>query len=203
MTSFRELAFQKDFDCGAFVKKTFFLFVTFLSKKLEKHSKTGKLSEKVRRWSKSRSALYYLGAFSFAESIILPVPPDFFLVFLCLNNPKKLWLYVRVCTIGSILGGALSYGLGYGFFEKVAMPILDFYQSMDKYALLEKMYQEYGIVLVFFAGLTPLPYKVFAFFSGVFKIDFMTFVLGSLISRVLRFALISWALIKLQKMRSR
>jgi membrane protein DedA with SNARE-associated domain len=45
--------------------------------------------------------------------------------------------------------------------------------------------------LVFLAGFTPLPYKVFTLASGVFQISFPIFVIASTISRGARFFILA------------
>jgi uncharacterized membrane protein YdjX (TVP38/TMEM64 family) len=48
-------------------------------------------------------------------------------------------------------------------------------------------YQESGFWYVFLAGFTPIPYKIFTIASGVFKLNFVLFLIASTISRSLRF----------------
>ena len=48
------------------------------------------------------------------------------------------------------------------------------------------------LAILFLAGFTPLPYKVFTIASGLIGFNFLIFVLISLISRGLRFFLVSY-----------
>ena len=64
-------------------------------------------------------ASYYLFALSFAESSFFPIPPDVMLAPMCLANPKKVWRFAFLTTIGSVLGGALGYFIGKFSFDYI------------------------------------------------------------------------------------
>lgn len=48
------------------------------------------------------------------------------------------------------------------------------------------------LIVLFLAGFTPLPYKVFTIVSGLINFNFPIFILISLISRGLRFFIVSY-----------
>ena len=50
---------------------------------------------------------------AFIESSFFPIPPDILLIILSLASPEKALFYALICTIGSVLGGMLGYGVGY------------------------------------------------------------------------------------------
>ena len=52
-------------------------------------------------------------------------------------------------------------------------------------------YNTYGFWYVFSAGFTPIPYKVFTIASGVFRMNFLLFVIASALSRSLRFFIVA------------
>ena len=58
------------------------------------------------------------------------------------------------------------------------------------------MYDKYNFWIVFTAGFTPLPYKLFTIAGGMFGINFPMFVIASVVSRGLRFFLIGWLIWK-------
>ena len=58
------------------------------------------------------------------------------------------------------------------------------------------MYNQYNFWVVFTAGFSPIPYKLITITAGVFKIDFPVFLVASVVSRGLRFFLISWLIWK-------
>ena len=101
-----------------------------------------------------------------------------------------------ITTIFSVLGGMLGYVIGAFFFE-FGSHIMNFYGYEDKlYNLKESLIKNDGFYawlgILFLAGFTPLPYKVFTIASGLIGFNFLIFVLISLISRGLRFFLVSY-----------
>ena len=54
---------------------------------------------------------------------------------------------------------------------------------------MKELYAGEPFWIVFTAGFSPLPYKVFTIAAGVCGIDFWTFLLGSAVSRSARFFL--------------
>lgn len=138
-------------------------------------------------WMVSLAATPYGGwalfGLAFAESSFFPLPPDLLLIALGVANPEKAIWYGAVCTAGSVLGGALGYGIGlFG-----GRPLLYRLFNQAKVARVESLYNRYDAWATAIAGLTPIPYKVFTIAGGVFKISFRTFVVASLGSRGLRF----------------
>ena len=101
-----------------------------------------------------------------------------------------------IATIFSVLGGVLGYFLGAFFFD-VGMQIMSFYGYEEKLNNLknnlinsDNFYAWLGIL--FLAGFTPLPYKVFTIASGLISFNILIFILISLISRGLRFFIVSY-----------
>ena len=134
-----------------------------------------------------RHALALLALVAFIESSIFPIPPDVLLVPMVLAARARAWRIALVCTVASVLGGLAGYGIGYFVFETVGRPLLEFYGGGDAFASFRDAYNAWGLWIVFTAGLTPLPYKVFTIASGVTHLDLTIFVLGSVLSRGLRF----------------
>lgn len=110
---------------------------------------------------------------------------------LCIAVPRKAFRYAAICSVGSVLGGMLGYGLGMGFMDTIGVKILEWYGLHDKYEVVKGLYQQYDALAVGAAGFTPLPYKLFTITAGAFKINFLTFVLISILSRSARFFLVA------------
>ena len=138
-----------------------------------------------------RHALALLALVAFVESSVFPIPPDVLLVPLVLAARARAWRIALVCTIASVAGGVAGYGIGYFAFEAVGRPIVEIYGAVDAYESFRDAYNEWGLWIVFTAGLTPLPYKVFTIASGVTQLDPTIFVLGSVLSRGLRFFVVT------------
>ena len=142
-------------------------------------------------WVQSPSGVWALFLIAVAESSFFPIPPDVFLMVLCISVPRKSFRYAAICAAGSVLGGAIGYGLGMGFMDTIGVKILEWYGLHDKYEVVQNLYQQYDALAVGAAGFTPLPYKLFTITAGAFKINFATFMLMSLVSRSARFFLVA------------
>jgi membrane protein YqaA with SNARE-associated domain len=142
-------------------------------------------------WVQSPSGVWALFFIAVAESSFFPIPPDVFLMVLCIAVPPKSFRYAAICAAGSVLGGAIGYGLGMGFMDTIGVKILEWYGLHDKYEVVQDLYQQYDAFAVGAAGFTPLPYKLFTITAGAFKINFATFMFMSLVSRSARFFLVA------------
>ena len=143
-----------------------------------------------------KSSKYYLAIVSFVESSFFPIPPDVMVVPMVISKKADFKKIFFITTIFSVLGGILGYVIGAFFFEFGAH-IMNFYGYEDKlYNLKESLIKNDGFYawlgILFLAGFTPLPYKVFTIASGLIGFNFLIFVLISLISRGLRFFLVSY-----------
>ncbi len=150
-----------------------------------------RLYDQCMEWLQTPYGIWVLFAIAFVESSFFPIPPDVFLIALCIAVPKKSFKYAAMCAAGSVLGGAFGYGLGMWFMDGVGTPIMGFYGLSEKYLTVQSLYQEYDAWAVGAAGFTPLPYKLFTITAGAFHINFPTFMLASLVSRSARFFLVA------------
>ncbi len=143
-----------------------------------------------------KSSKYYLAIVSFVESSFFPIPPDVMVIPMVMSKKTDFKKIFLIATIFSVLGGMFGYVIGAFFFEFGAY-IMNFYGYEDKlYNLKESLIKNDGFYawlgILFLAGFTPLPYKVFTITSGLIGFNFLIFVLISLISRGLRFFLVSY-----------
>jgi len=138
-----------------------------------------------------RHALPALAGVSFAESSFFPIPPDVMLIPMVLAQRQKAWLIALVCTLASVVGGFAGYAIGYGLWEAVGQPILEFYHAGEQFERFQAGYNEWGGWIVLFAGLTPFPYKVITIASGVTQLDLATFMIASVVARGLRFYVVA------------
>ncbi len=141
--------------------------------------------------SSSTHAIKVLSTVSFIESIIFPVPPDLILIPMVVSSPKKWFYYAFICTFFSVLGGVVGYFIGSFFWDIIGQPIVDLYHAEEQIVILKSLFDKYGIGLLLIAGFTPLPYKIFTIGSGFLNFNFFLFFLCSIISRGLRFYLLS------------
>ncbi len=146
--------------------------------------------------SAHKSSKYYLAIVSFVESSFFPIPPDVMVIPMVISKKNDFIKIFLITTIFSVLGGMLGYLIGAFFFEFGAH-IMSFYGYEDKLSKIKEnlvnsdgFYAWLGVL--FLAGFTPLPYKVFTIASGLIGFNFLIFVLISLISRGLRFFIVSY-----------
>ena len=143
-----------------------------------------------------KSSKYYLALVSFVESSFFPIPPDVMIIPMVISKKNDFTKIFLITTIFSVLGGILGYFIGAFFFD-IGMQIMSFYGYEDKLIDLknnlidsEGFYAWLGIL--FLAGFTPLPYKVFTIASGLISFNILIFIFISLISRGLRFFIVSY-----------
>ena len=149
--------------------------------------------------SNKRSNLY-LGIVSFVESSFFPIPPDVMVVPMVLAKKSSYLKIFLIATVFSVFGGIFGYLIGYLFID-LAMYVIEFYNYENKVLKLKMdLSQGSGMVIwlgtLFLAGFTPLPYKVFTITSGLIGFDIIAFIIISLISRGLRFFLVSFLTFK-------
>jgi len=150
-----------------------------------------KLYDFCLRWAKHRYAPLYLFGLSFSESIFFPIPPDVMLAPMALANPQRAWFYAMMTTLASIAGGIVGYLLGALMFEAYIQPLIIEWGYGAKLDLAMNWFEEYGVAIVFLAGFSPIPYKIFTVSAGFLNMALLPFVLASVISRGLRFYLVA------------
>ncbi|MFY8273031.1 YqaA family protein [Pseudoalteromonas sp. SSDWG2] len=143
------------------------------------------------RWARHRHAQRYLAGMSFAESVIFPVPPDVMLAPMCLANTSRAWHFALLTTIASVIGGVLGYALGFWLFEPVVEPLIASMGWQDKFDHALQWFKQYGVWVVFLAGFSPIPYKVFTIGAGLLHMAFLPFLLASAVGRGARFFLVA------------
>ena len=143
-----------------------------------------------------KSSKYYLAIVSFVESSFFPIPPDVMIVPMVISKKNDFLKIFFIATIFSVMGGILGYFIGAFFFE-FGSNIMNFYGYEDKLAnIKENLISSNGFYawlgILFLAGFTPLPYKVFTIASGLIGFNFLIFIFISFISRGLRFFIVSY-----------
>lgn len=150
-------------------------------------------------WGNSRWGAAALFGFAFAESSFFPIPPDVLLIALCLGAVARSFRFAAICTLGSVAGAMLGYAIGFfawqttgGEYTALAHFFFNHVFSVEAFESVGALYDRYNFWIVFTAGFTPLPYKIFTITGGLFHINFAMFLIASAISRGLRFFLIAW-----------
>lgn len=146
-------------------------------------------------WSDTKWGAMALFILAFAESSFFPIPPDVLLIACCLGLPlrsKKVFRFALICTVGSVLGAVAGYGIGSFAWDAAQGWFIPSVFSQEAFDGVGVLYEQYNFWVVFTAGFTPIPYKLITITSGVFDINFVMFIIASVISRGARFFLIAW-----------
>ena len=143
-----------------------------------------------------KSSKYYLAIVSFVESSFFPIPPDVMIIPMVISKKNDFIKIFLITTIFSVLGGMLGYLIGAFFFD-FGSQIMSFYGYENKLSnIKENLVNSDGFYawlgILFLAGFTPLPYKVFTIASGLISFNFFVFIVISLVSRGLRFFIVSY-----------
>ena len=138
-----------------------------------------------------KHALLALALIALIESSIFPIPPDILIIPMVLAARDRAWVIAGVCTVASVIGGVFGYGIGFFLFEQIGKPVLEFYHYAAKFGEFQETYNDWGAWAVFFAGITPFPYKVITILSGVTGLNMPVFIIASIVVRGLRFFIVA------------
>jgi len=166
-----------------------------------------KLYNWVLHWAHTKYGSLALFVLAFAESSFFPIPPDVLLIALAISINKKAFKFAIICSLGSIMGGIFGYYIGYELwyvnnnFSGFANLFFDYIPGFTEtlFYKVVGLYNKYSFLIVFSAGFSPIPYKVFTITAGVTKINIFNFLLASTISRSLRFFIVSGLIYKYGK----
>ena len=150
----------------------------------------GPLYDRVIEWSNHQYAERYLAALSFSESSFFPIPVDVMLAPMCLADNSKSWRYAAIATVFSVLGGLAGYAIGYAAFESI-QPWLETSHYWSAYETSRDWFDRYGVWIIFVAGFSPIPFKVFTIAGGAAALNLPAFLIASIIGRGARFFLVA------------
>ena len=160
-----------------------------------------KIYDWVLGWANRPSGSKALAGISFAEASFFPIPPDVLLIPLALGNKERAMYLGILCSASSVLGAALGYGIGLwiwwdkpGEFSMFAKFFFDNIPGFDRVAFsnIKNLYDQYNFMIIFTAGFTPIPFKLFTISAGAFYIQFPLFILAGTVSRSARFLLVAY-----------
>ena len=154
----------------------------------------------VLNWSNSKYGVVALALMAVSEASFFPIPPDVLLIALCLGSQPKSFKYALICSAGSIFGAIIGYGIGSilwwsspseftglaNFFFNIIPGF-----STDVFYSIKDQYEQWNFWIIFTAGFTPIPFKIFTITAGAFDINFLLFLIASTISRSARFFLVA------------
>ena len=152
--------------------------------------------QKTLKLAGHKSSKFYLALVSFAESSFFPIPPDIMVVPMVIAKKNDYLKIFLIATFSSAVGGLLGYFIGSVFLD-LAMGVIEFYGYEEKVInLKDNLSSGNNFILflgtLFLAGFTPLPFKVFTITSGIIGFNIFIFFIVCLISRGLRFFVVSY-----------
>ena len=150
----------------------------------------GTIYDKTMIWSQHKFAAAWLSFVSFIEAIFFPIPPDVMLIPMSMSKPQMATRYAIYTTIASVFGGIIGYYIGLYAFDWVKGIIVDWgmQANFDKAM---NWFETWGVAIVFLAGFSPIPFKVFTICAGVMQMAFLPFAITAAISRFARFILVA------------
>ncbi len=136
------------------------------------------------RRAASSQAPVWLAVLAFAEGVFFPIPPDVMLMPMVLAHRERAWRYATICLAASVLGGSVGYSVGHFLY-----PVGEWLISLTggNAHEFDHWYKHWGVVLL----AIPIPYKITAIASGMFKVPFLLFLIVSIFVRGLRFFLVA------------
>lgn len=164
-----------------------------------------KLYDWILHWADTPYGPIALFLLAFAEASFFPIPPDALLIALVLGARTKAFKFALICTIGSVSGALLGYLIGYFLWwdapDQFSSLALFFFGEIPGFTEeifnnVKSLYVEWDFWIIFTAGFTPIPYKVFTISSGAFNISLVMFIIASVISRAGRFFLVAFLIWK-------
>jgi membrane protein YqaA with SNARE-associated domain len=155
-----------------------------------------KIYDKCVDWAGHKSANFILGAVAFAESFIFPIPTDVMIIPMVIANRKNFIKISLIAIIFSVLGAVVGYLIGYIFFNEVGIKIFEIFGTENANIFKEKLASEKsllaGMLILFIAGFTPLPFKIITISSGFVHFNILLFVIICFVGRGLRFFLVAY-----------
>jgi membrane protein YqaA with SNARE-associated domain len=155
-----------------------------------------KLYQRSLQLAAHKSSKMFLAIVSFMESSFFPIPPDVMIVPMVMAKKNDYLKIFLIATLFSTFGGVLGYFIG-SYFLEFGMSVVEFYGYEDKVLRLKSdLTNGTGLYIwlatLFLAGFTPLPFKVFTITSGMIGFNLFIFFFICLVSRGLRFFIISY-----------
>ena len=162
-----------------------------------------KLLQKTLKLAAHKSSKFFLALISFAESSFFPIPPDILIVPMVIAKKNDYIKIFIIATLFSVLGGLFGYFIGSVFLE-LAIKVIEFYGYEENVFNIQIKLSEKGglfiwLGILFIAGFTPLPFKVFTITSGIINFNIFIFFFICLIARGLRFFIIAFLSAKFGK----
>jgi len=155
-----------------------------------------KLYDQCVLWAGNKFANPILAFIAFLESFIFPIPTDVMIIPMVIAKREKFLKISLIAIVFSVLGALVGYLIGYIFFNEIGIKIFGFFGSENANIFKEKLASEKGLLsgllILFIAGFTPLPFKIITISSGFVHFNILLFIITCFIARGLRFFLVAY-----------
>jgi membrane protein YqaA with SNARE-associated domain len=155
-----------------------------------------KIYDKCVEWAGHKFANPILAFIAFLESFIFPIPTDVMFIPMVIAKRTKFLKISLIAIIFSVLGAVIGYLIGYVFFNEIGIKIFEIFGAENANIFKEKLASETGllsgIIILFIAGFTPLPFKIITISSGFVHFNILFFIITCLLARGLRFLLVGY-----------
>jgi membrane protein YqaA with SNARE-associated domain len=142
----------------------------------------------VLRLAAGRHALAAMMGVAMVEATFPFPPPDVIMAPMVLAKPQRGFFYAAICTLGSVIGGSIGYGVGF-FLRDLAADVLALSGHAGAVASFQALFARYGLAVILVKGFTPVPYMLITLASGIAHFNFAVFVAASVATRGGRFFL--------------
>ena len=139
------------------------------------------------RQAETPHADWFIGAYSFLEAIIIPLPTDPLLLARATAKPKlALWVSFYV-TVTSLAGALVGYFIGMYFWESLSPYIYSYLFSEETFNLVVERVHKSTFLFILLGAFSPLPFKAFSLSAGSMGLGLLPFTLATIIGRGIRY----------------
>lgn len=98
---------------------------------------------------------------------------------------------LALCAAGVarvVIGGLAGYLLGFLAVDVAVTPMIEAFGYQSQLAMIQVWFARWDFWVVFLAGFSPIPYKLFTVTAGMMRMAVVPFMIASIISRSARFS---------------
>lgn len=137
-----------------------------------------------------------IGAASFAESTVVPIPIETVLIPVSQLRRDKIWHIATVATLGCIVGALLGYAIGLWVFNLFESQIISLFGDQATFDDIMWRMNTEGFWFIVLAGIAPIPLQLAMIAAGASGYPLGWYLVAIAISRVLRYFGIAWLVLR-------
>lgn len=149
-----------------------------------------RFTRRTMRFSRSRTGLGVLGVGAFMETTVFPLMMEIMAVPMMLAQRKKIWQFVLVIWLGTVLGAIVTYWLSFFLFDSLGNWFITTFDYEKQYASFQQMFDRHGFWAIVIVGFTPIPFHVAIVTAGAAKYSFGWYLIAVAFSRLMRYGIL-------------